>query len=1106
MAIKRLILAALVTIILQSGWAIDRGLKFKHLNIDKGLSNNYISSILKDAKGFIWVGTNNGLNRYDGYDIQIYRSHGEGELKLSNDIITCLYEDSKGNLWIGTLGGGLNCLDNSRHDVSIFAYDATSNSIASNYIFDLVEDAQGNLWIATGAGLNKYDPHTKQFKLFGVEQGLSNVNVITLDLFDNTIWAGMYGGGVDLLNIETETIISLADDRRIDIDEHVLNVFSDSDGLIWIATEKSGLWCYNPTNNSADHFTSLKGQYSFLDSSFPVCITEDSKKRIWVSTDKGGLYCFDKESSSFINLRNNPMVSASLKSDALTKVLMDDSNFLWVGTYDKGLCFSNLNQENIVHVMHRANEHNSLSGRSVNSIYEDSDGDIWIGTENGLNRADKHFNVKEKFYRSNGLSDDVSLAILETRDDELWIGTYTGGISIYDKKTGTFRYLQKPLDDDTEGIASDFVRSLYQDSEGLIWIGTVRGGLDVYNPNTGAITHYPNTHNQWRYLNSSNVLSLLEDEEHNIRIATYGGGINIYNRATGTFSYIQHDKADAKSLSSDQATCQLIDSNGDYWVGTNNGLNRMNKDKQSFTVFTVYDGLANNSIVGLKEDDAKNLWITTQNGLSVFNLKTGVFTNLYKEDGLQENVFHYNAVTRLRDGSMVCGGINGINVFKPNVSIERRMPQPVVITGLSILNNRVSFGKLPNGRQIYDGKLSEARRINLSHEDKLFELRYSTLEYRNPKQTIFYYKIDELHDRWIKLGHETTISFHNLRSGDYTFRIKSTTSNSKMESEETVLLISIAPPFYATTWFYFLMAIVLVSLVLGLYLIKNRNARLKRKMLEKLVTAKTRELSQAYRKLEKHNDSLERVVNARTRDLRLAKEKAEKADTLKTAFLANMSHEIRTPMNAILGFIDLMINVDITEEENAKFKALIQSNGMTLMRLIDDIMDLARIESGDFRIKKEHFDINQEIEKIVSNYTDGQSALNKGVHFIYNKLEQPYQVYTDQIRLRQIVMNLINNAIKFTETGWIKFHYTIDNGRLRAYVQDTGIGIPPHERNNIFNRFNKLEGYSEKVYRGTGLGLAITKELTKQLGGTIKVESEIGKGSTFYFTINISEN
>ncbi len=1105
MNISRVIILILWAITFQCSLANKSDLRFNHLTIDQGLSNNYVTSILKDAQGFIWIGTSDGLNRYDGYDFQLINSYGEGDLKLSNNIINCLFEDSDGCLWIGTMGGGLNRLDNARSTVTHFEYDTLKNSISSNHVFKIVEDKSGAIWIATGGGLNKFDRRNGQFSHFNEADGLGHDNLVSMELDEDKLWIGTYGGGINIFNTKNNEISTLITPSGIIDSDLVWDIFKDSDGLIWIATEKEGLCYYNPKTKSYRYFLQKEGAYNFLNNNFPVNITEDEKKRIWISTDQGGLYCYTKEDDKFKNIVNNPYLIESIKTNALTRLLIDDNNMLWVGTYDKGVSFTNLNQENIIHITHQVDDRSSLSNKSVNCIYEDSDGDIWIGTENGLNKVDTDFNVIQKYDLSNGLSDNVALSVLEV-DNELWIGTYTGGISVFNKETGQFRYLNKASANDESRLTSDFVRVLFKDSHGLIWIGTVRGGVDVYNPATGKITNYPNTYPEGAYLNSSNVMSIYEDEESNIWLMTYGGGINKFDRASQSFSYYMHSKENKSSLSSNQAICQLFDSRGNYWVGTNFGLNRLNADRQSFTSFYMEDGLVSNAVVGLVEDNDGNLWITTQNGLSLYNLETGIFSNYYREDGLQENVFHYNAITRLKNNDIVCGGINGINVFKADVKLEVRQPFPVIITGLSVFNKQVNFGTEIDGREIYEGHLSETNAINLSYKDKLFELTYSTLEYRNAKQTSYQYKIDELHDEWINLGSKNHISFHNLTPDNYTFRIKSIITNGKLESEETVLAINIAPPFYTTYWFYVLMVVLFVSLVVAFYFIKNRSARRQRAILQQKVAEKTKELWLANEKLEKHKGNLEQLINERTKDLKAAKEKAEKADALKTAFLANMSHEIRTPMNAILGFIDLLNEAELSIEDSTYFKGLIQSNSITLMRLIDDIMDLARIESGDIFIKKTRFEITAEVEKICAIYHGENNDLKEGVEFICNRIEQPIEVYTDPVRLKQIITNLINNAIKFTEKGSITFNYSIESGRMSCYVRDTGIGIPQKEIGNIFNRFNKLEGYSEKVYRGTGLGLAITKELIRLLGGHIYVESKQGEGSTFYFDIDLTEN
>ncbi|WP_185968799.1 hybrid sensor histidine kinase/response regulator [Carboxylicivirga sp. M1479] len=1104
LTIKKFILYVLLLLISKGIMARDMDLKFRHLSIEEGLSNNNITSILKDSKGFVWVGTFDGLNRYDGYDFHTIKNYSGAELQLSSNIVNCLFEDSHNNLWIGTMGGGVNRLDASRSKVSIFQYQEQEIGISSNHIFDLAEDRNGNIWMATGDGLNKYNPQTEEFTLFSEIDGLNSDNLMCLVVDDEQLLVGSYGGGINVIDIETESVSTFKSAHGVLSNDLIWDLFIDSTGTLWVATEKGGLFSYDSINDSYQYFLKKEGSYNFLNNSFPVSIQEDKKQRLWITTDQGGFYCYNLRDSSMVNYRNNPLLGESIKSNALTKVLVDDCNYLWLGTYDKGLCVSNLNQEGIVHLNHRYDQEFSLSDKSINSIYEDSDGDIWIGSENGLNRADKDFIIQKQYFLEHGLSDNVSLTTVEIGDKELWIGTYTGGITIYNKQNDSFRSIGRT--NDSTGLSSDFVRSIYEDSDGLIWVGTVRGGVDIYNPNTGFFKNFSNASKQGTYLNSSNVLSIIEDDEANMWLATYGGGINKYSKKDSAFTYFEHDKKIVGSLSSNQATCQLIDSKGDYWVGTSFGLNKMNADQQSFTNYFVEDGLTSNSIVGLVEDNNQNLWITTQNGLSVYNLNTGVFTNFYKEDGLQENVFHYNAITKLKNGSIVCGGINGMNVFDANEPLENRLPHRVVITSLSIFNKMVMFGtEVESGRKIYEGEISEAQNIYLSHIDKLFELNYSTLEYRNPKQTNYLYMIDELHDEWINLGNKNSISFHNLSPDDYTFRIKSSIANGRLQSEETVLNIHIQPPFYATTWFYVLVVVVLVSLTFAAYYLKNKNTRRQRKVLEQTVRSKTKELWELNQNLEKHKNNLEKLVDERTKDLKSAKEKAEKADALKTAFLANMSHEIRTPMNAILGFADLLNDSELPREESNYFHELIQANSVTLMRLIDDIMDLARIESGDILINKTSFELNHEMDSICAIYKGEANAMNKGVVFNHNAYNEPIQVYTDVVRLKQIIVNLINNAIKFTEEGAITFNYSASDGMLQCCVQDSGIGIPAHEVGNIFNRFNKLDGYTEKVYRGTGLGLAITKELVKLLGGTIWVESKEGQGSTFFFTIRIDQ-
>ncbi|MCU4174476.1 two-component regulator propeller domain-containing protein [Carboxylicivirga sp. N1Y90] len=1089
----------------------ENDLKFRNITIDHGLSNNCITAIHKSSNGFMWIGTTNGLNKYDGYEFKLLKNKANSQSKIDKEIINCLFEDSKENLWIGTMGSGLSRYNERSNTFIHFSEDSLQDKgINSNHIFDIVEDKDGTLWIGGGSGLNHYNPENNTFKHYNYQEtepdGISGDNVFSLALNnDDELWIGTYGDGISVLNLKTDTFKHYNSKNSKLSDDHILDIHRDTDGLIWIATEKGGLNLFNPNTQSFSSFQKQGNTFNFINNSFPVDIKEDKDHRIWISTDRGGLYYYDKKTNEFHYYLNNPSIKESLHSNALSKLLIDDNNLLWTGTYDKGICISNLNQKNLVHITHTDNSSRSISDKNVNCIFQDSKENIWIGTEMGLNVTDSRFSLFEKYVLNDGLSDNVCLTIKEISNGEIWIGTYTGGINIYDPKQKSFKSLRhNPNDSNT--ISSDFIRSIYEDSQGLMWIGTIRGGVDVYNPQTKQFKNYPNTHNEFIHLTSSNIMSIIEDKNADIWLATYGGGVNIYDRSEDNFIYHKHDANKPNSLSNDQVICQFIDSDGTIWIGTNSGLNKYNAKDSTFSHFFIEDGLPHNSIVGIIEDADKNLWITTANGLSRYNIRNKTFSNYFKEDGLQANVFLYNSSCILKNGKLVFGGTNGLSLLDPKKNGKEKTPPKVYFTDASIFNTRIDAGKSEDGRTIHDGPIHETKELDLKYRDKLFTLNYSTLEYKTSKQVHYQYKIEQLHDDWISLANENSLSFHNLSPDKYILNIRSYSPGTDNYGETNTLKITIRPPLYGNK--YFIAFLIILSIIIAwiLYRLKNFNARRQKEELQRLVKEKTKALKKAYNELEEHRNNLEVIVDKRTTDLVKAKDKAERADALKTAFLANMSHEIRTPMNAILGFVQLLNIPGNSEEDNDYYRELVQSNSLTLLSLIDDIMDLARIESGNFTIKKQDFNFTNEINDICAIYSEKIISQNPQVKFVFNNEGEALNIHTDPLRLKQIIVNLINNAQKFTEKGQIVVNYKInDAGQLICSVQDSGIGIPAHEIKNIFSRFRKLDGGSEKIYRGTGLGLAITRELVKLLGGEIWVESEVGLGSTFFFTVDIKK-
>ncbi|MBK3515946.1 ligand-binding sensor domain-containing protein [Carboxylicivirga marina] len=817
---RKLLSVVVCVVVYVTAFSNDSDLKFRHLTVDHGLSHNGVKSIIKDSQGFIWIGTFAGLNRYDGYEFQSIHSYGDGDLLLSSDNINCLYEDSKKNIWIGTLGGGLNRLNSIRDSISYFYHKPGNNSISSNNITDILEDEAGIIWIATRNGLNKYDPENNTFEVFNTSNGLSNAFITSLAIEKNVMWVGTYGGGVNLLNMDSNSILKIRQLDNVLGEEEVLDIVIDQNKFVWMAIQDKGLCRFNQYDKQCKQFYGSNDIKGFHENDTPRDLVLDNKNRIWFTSNRSGLFCYDQTIPSFFNYKLNQSEKVGVNSCSLSTILIDDIDNLWVGSYRQGLSICKMQQDNIIHLDSDDYGNSSMRNNDVNSIFEDSDGDIWLATENGLSRLDGDFNNTRTYTTIDGLVDNTIMTISEI-NNELWLGTYAGGINIFNKELNVFRSFETNQDQ-LPSLSSDFVRTIYKDSKGLIWIGTIRGGINVYNPKTQEIVVYAYSSDKIKPVSSNNIFSFIEDKDGSIYVATNGGGVMRYNRKKDEFTAFMFRPFDDNSLSNNMVRCQLIDSKGVYWAGSDYGLNEFNPNGEIFTSYYKEDGLASNSIVGLTEDDHQNLWITTQHGISIFNLNTRLFTHFFVEDGLQSNVFNYNAIVKLRNGNIVCGSDNGIEVIDGDNQLEAKKPKPVVITGLSILNQKINHGIATDGRQIYKGELSKTKQLNLSHKDKILELSYSNLEYLSTKLINYQYKIDELHDEWIDLGNKNRISFHNLKPDDYTLKIKSIIANRNLESEETVLYIKIKPPFSTSPWLYVIIVLAVVSIAFVLYFYDNQ--------------------------------------------------------------------------------------------------------------------------------------------------------------------------------------------------------------------------------------------------------------------------------------------
>lgn len=1121
-------------------------IKFTHLSTENGLSNNTVNAILKDSRGFMWFATNNGLNLFDGYHLKTYYNVKEDTTSLSNNIVNCIFEDNNGRIWVGTSGGGACLFDYRTQKFKSYNFDADNeNSINSNTVFAIAEGPKGNLWFGTSQGVAVLNKTSNKFKRYISDEQSSNnlvfdyVTDITFDNNDN-LWIATYGGGISVLNIETDIFTNLNKENNLLNDNEVWDVFIDSNNKVWIGTANGGINVYDPLTKATKIYNNFPKEKLDLVNTNVVHIIEDIFGKIWFSTDRGGLYRIDSE-EKIIPYMHDPTQKESLNSNALTRVYCDEEGVLWVGTYDKGLNKANLNQIEFRHIRNEFFNKNSLSNDNVNAILEDSKGNIWIGTENGLNRTDLDFksftHYFSKINSNTQPADNVSLTIMEHKNGEIWIGGYSGGISVLNPRTNTFRYY-KNSGKDAASLSCNFIRSIYQDKEGTVWIGTVRNGLEKYLQATNNFQHFPYAWENNVFLNSTNVMDLTVAHGC-LYIATYGGGLNIMDLASETFSYYTSIIDDKTSLSDNQAITLFIDSDSSLWVGTNSGLNLFDEKNKTFTHFYQKDGLAGNSIMGILEDNQGFLWISTTDGISKFNKKTKEFINFYKDDGLQDDFFIYNSCTKLSNGHLAFGGVNGLTVFNPKKVKSTRKTPPVIFTDLKLYGKTIIPGADSSGRVLLKDDISKTSEIVLNYNDQLFTIEFSTLTYYSSKQINFIYRLNK-DKEWNELGDKNHITFHSLEPGEYQLEIRTSSHDRKSLGEVNSMRIIITPPFWATMWFRFSIITLVILIVFGYFNRRIKNIKKQRKLLEQRVNEKTIELSNANdelqsqklelemqneeisaqrdftikqkeeietqnKELELHRNHLEQLVTERTKELITAKDKAEEADRLKSAFLANMSHEIRTPMNAILGFIELLDEPGLSTDKRTEFKNHISFSGRKLMTLINDLIDISKIEAKQLSISHQKIKLYDSLNTLKNIYQQKALEKNKDIKLLLNvPVEKNLSITSDPVRLSQIFTNLLDNALKFTENGCITLGYKPYNENMLFYVKDTGIGISEQDIKYIFDRFRKIAPIDKKLYPGTGLGLAICKELINLLGGKIWVESEKSKGSDFFFTLPLN--
>ncbi len=775
--------------------------KFEHRSIEQGLSQSTVNAVVEDAQGFLWFGTQDGLNKFDGYTIRVFRHHPSDSTSISDNGIWCLARGNDNDLWIGTMRGGLNRYELRSESFSSYRHsEADTTSISDNNVTALLLDSRGRLWIGTLAGgLNLLIPGSTSFTHFLVPPRGSGLQANTIwsivEGNDGSIWVAEWGALLRLLPDGKTWVRFVHDPKNPNslAGDEVRALLMDHHGKLWVGTWGAGLDEYDPTLNVFRHFVNRAGSSSGLSSNLILSIGEDSLGTMWVGTGDAGLDRLDSATGRFDSYHGDPAKRWTLSSDIITALYTDNTGDIWIGTGAGGVNLYNRWRNRFPHYRDDRQESDHPHGNDVWAIETSPEGVVWVGTYGGgllkLNRREKTIEHFEHDSRQLGsLTHNSILSLCRSRDGALWIGTEGGGLDCLLPGTKTFvHYRHSP--NKRNSLAQDEVTAILEDRSGKLWIGTNGVGLDCLDRSTNTFTHFLPNEKDPHGLSAGSIMALQQTRDGRIWVGTWGGGLDVLDPQTGEFARFTTTEG---GLSNNTVLSIYEDASGMLWLGTyGGGLNHFDPHRGTISVVSDASGLPNNVIYGVLPDQSGSLWLTTNLGLARYTPESGMCRVYDADDGLQGNEFNQGAYHRSATGELFVGGANGLNAFYPQDILDNEKYPPVYLTSFRIFDK--------------PAKLSEAvsmlHSVALGYDQNFFSFEFVALDFTSPTKNRYAYKLEGLDQSWIEAGTRRFASYTNLDPGHYVFRWRGSNSDGVWNQNGGSVELEIEPPYWKTWWF-----------------------------------------------------------------------------------------------------------------------------------------------------------------------------------------------------------------------------------------------------------------------------------------------------------------
>ncbi|MDR1718639.1 MAG: response regulator [Dysgonamonadaceae bacterium] len=1027
---------------------------FNQLTIKDNLSSGSITCLLEDKKGFIWIGTSDGLNKYDGYQIVVYKHNPQQENSIGGNFIRCLYEDSENNLWIGLKGGGLSRMDLSTGQITTFRHEKPSGSLSYNDVSGIVEDRNGNLWIAVDrGGLDMFSPQTNTFTNYPLKHPSGELlnNALTDIALDkrNTLWLSSWGGGIYCFDIQTKTF-SIPPQWGNSTSKNIVEINIDSKGIVWISSGDKGIYALDPEKNSCRNYSSATPS---VRSSF-----EDNEGNLWVAASvKGGILDTQNDKFTYIN---------GLLSDFINCVYQDHNGNVWIGTSAGVNLYNPLTSQ--FSWICKENDLVSLSDEGVYALLKDRRDNIWIGGHNCIDKISpdrKSINKCVLHAVDQESVIPIFQSFCEAENGIIWIGTYAKFLIKYDPATDRFSRIEIPPPPEMN-VSYRNVYGIYEDWDHSLWLSTELGVIN-YNPSTGVFT--PLFESKQIIYPEEKTHVIYRDRNLELWIGTEAG-LQHYSRDLKIKEIYTQNDSEA-SVTNNFITTIYEDLEGIFWIGTMGGLHRFDKNEKKFELVKRPGMDYGDPVFGFCEDKNGILWMTTTTGIIKFNPKDNTFYLYDESDGLHNKGFLLGAFYQAKDGELLFGGKNGFNTFYPEALKINEQKPTVVITDFQIFNRSV----LPGEKGILTRLISETDKIKIKHSQSVISFQFVALNFVSPSKNQYQYKMEGFDHEWISANPgQRTVTYTNLNPGEYTFLVKASNNNGVWNETPASLNITIQPPFWRTGYafaVYFILLCGLIYLLFSYFMIRERD---------------------------KNNLEIAKLEAKQIREL----------DNMKFNLFTNISHEFRTPLSLILGPLTQIIEKKNYNREDEGLFQMMFRNSERLLRLVNQLLDFRKIEAGKMELNMKYDDIIRFIIDLTSSFTF--YAQEKNIQYITTSSIVNSWMNFDPDKLDKILYNLISNAFQYTPEGGkieVNLSETIENNKkyLQIQVSDTGIGISNEEKEKLFTAF--YQGKRRKILRneGSGIGLALTKELVDLYQGKIYVESKVEHGAVFTVLLPVAE-